>query len=143
MAYLVTYRCERKMNKPTNQPYKTQSERLSRNVKIQEKGPQLSPASRPAFLFSPVKPDGYFWRPVSRVPYFQSRTSPQFCCKIANLGIQVSRGSSIGFYKPVIPTHIFVQSRKPDGYIRGSASCVPRPASTALLLIPNVAPILL
>ena len=141
MAYLVTHRCKRKKNKPTNQTYKTQSKRLSRNVKIQEKGLQLSPASRPTNLFSPVSPMIIFG--VSRVPYFQSRTSPQFCCKIANPGIQVSRGSPIGFYNPVISTHIFVQSRKPDGYIRGSASCVPRPVSSALLLIPNLAPILL
>lgn len=81
MAYIVTYRCERKMNKPTNQPYKTQSERLSRNVKIQEKGPQLSPASRPAFLFSPVSPMVIFGAPYPASPTFNPEPRPNFAVK--------------------------------------------------------------
>ena len=65
MAYLVTYRCERKKNRePTNQTYKTQSEPLSRNVKM--KGSPIKPDIPTHLFVQTLEPDGYFLPP--RVP---------------------------------------------------------------------------
>ena len=65
MAYLLTYRHERKENRePTNQTYKTQSEPLSRNVKME--GSPIKPGIPTQLFVQTLEPDGYFFAP--RVP---------------------------------------------------------------------------
>ena len=55
----------------------------------------FNPVTRSKFSLNRRNPDGYFWRPPSRV-FFQSRISPppptpHFCMKIPNPGVTLRR----------------------------------------------------